>query len=118
MTDGVVLCETYGTLFLLSLLLDHRIATWLVVFLEIALGASQEPGSLHFLLSIGYSIVLVILLQFRSFPFRVRDVNQQLRDEIDSDLAALHAEINDQINSTRSAIKARRAAHAAKPKKD
>ncbi len=101
LSDGVALCETYGALFLLALLLDYRVATWLCVFLEIALGASQEPGSYHFLLSIGFSIVLVVLMQYRSFPFRLRDVSQQLRDEVEADLAALQADFNEQLSATR-----------------
>jgi hypothetical protein len=104
LTNGVELCETYGTLFLFSLLLDYRVATWLCVFLEIALGASQEPGSYHFLLSIALALVLVVLMQYRSFPFRLRDVSERLRDEIEADLATLQSEVTDLISATRKSL--------------
>ena len=113
LTDGVALCETYGALFLAALLLEYRVATWLVIFLEVALGASQEPGSLHFVLSIVFSIALVVLMQYRSFPFRLRDVSQQLRDELEGDLATLQADMNEQLSAARNSLGAR-----GKPKRD
>merc|ERR1719197_690118 len=98
---GVPLCETAG-----AALLPGGAAAYLALALEIPLAASQEMGSPRFLVALAVVVYLVVALQFRDLSFRVRDVGQALRDQIDDELATLQAEVVEQISSTRSLLQA------------